>query len=226
MGAAQIDPNFFRNLKEIVLMGGIIEDRATVGRTKIKDVNLKNDHEAAFRVMTAECPVTVIHCHICTQVPFTKEHMERINFWPKNMRHIMKNAIWLEDAIHKTDSTYIWDVLVPVVITHPELFNKNPVRILSASEEDVFEGRLRITSEKEGALINIPSEILDPIKFMDVVIEAWLRFHNSLGEKQKRYSGLKNNIFATIIFKLFFKIIIPLGLRIMFKKEGQYYIEK
>ncbi len=225
-GAAQIDPNFFRNLKEIILMGGIIKDRVTIGRTKIKDVNLRNDHEAAFRVLTAECPITVINCHICKQVPFTKEHLEHVNFWPKNLIRIIKNSLWLDNTIHKTDVLYIWDVLVPVVITHPELFNKNPVRILAAREEDVNEGRLRITSENEGVLIEMPSEILDPIKFIDIVIESWLRFHNSLEENNKGYSGLKNNIFAAIIFKFLLKIITPLALRMVFKKEGQYYIEK
>ena len=185
--AAQIDPNFFRNLKAIILMGGHIEHPFTMGNLILPDVNLRRDPKATFRVFHAECPVTVINSEICKQVPFTKEHLERVNFWPNNIRHLIESLFSTYNEHTGLDLIYIWDVLVPVFLNHSDLFDKNQVRIIASNVKDIKEGHLKLTDKENGVLINMPSKILDPNLFMNIVIEAWLRLHNITMEKNKGY---------------------------------------
>ncbi len=187
-GAVQIDPNFFRNIKEIILMGGITEYPFKIRKVKLPELNLSNDLEAAFRIIHAECPITVINSEICKQVPFTQEHMEKVNFWPKKMGAIIKSLFSTYGKYWDLDFIYIWDVLVPVFLTHPELFDKNPVRIVAMNVEDINNGLLVLTDDNNGVLINMPSKVLDPNRFMNIVIETWLRFHNITMDKNKGYS--------------------------------------
>ena len=224
-GAHELYPDFFKNLKGIILMGGIIKERLTIGRTKIKDVNLRRDHKAAYTVLNAECPVTIINCHICKQVPFTKDDFEEMDFWPKNLMHILKNSVWTDHLLHKIDHTILWDLLVPVYLTNQELFDKKPVRILASKEEDVIDGRLKISPEEKGTEVHMPSKVLDPLMFKKIVIESWQRFHETTSQKVKGYPGLKNNVFIEWLTKIGLKLLTPLGLRFLYKKEGNYYIE-
>ncbi len=224
-GAAELDPNFFKNLKEIVLMGGIIKDRVTIGRTKIKDVNLRRDDIAAFHVLQADCPVTVFNCHICKQAPFTKEHLKKLEFWPKHVRQIFEDSLWLESMIHKIDHTIIWDLLVPVYLTNPELFDDNPVRIRASKEEDVRDGRLYLTNDLNSPQIQMPSKVLDPEKFVDVSIRAWKHLHEITAQKIQGYPGLKQNPVKRTMMKFFMKLLTGLFLRFVYKKEGKYYVE-
>ena len=89
-GAVQIDPNFFRNLKELIFMRGHIKHPFKMGNKSLQDFNLAFDLKAALRVFNAECPVNIINSEICTQVPFTTAHLERVNFFPETIIDLIK----------------------------------------------------------------------------------------------------------------------------------------
>ena len=186
-GAVQIDPNFFRNLKELFLMGGHIKHPFKLGKIELPDINLAFDQKATFRVLHAECPVNIINAEICTQVPFTPAHLERVNFFPETVINLIENFISVHKKYTELDHIYIWDVLVPVLFNHPELFDKNPVRINASKVEDIDYGHLVATEDEKGVLVNMPSKILDTNKFMNIVIESWQRFHNFTMDKNKGY---------------------------------------
>ncbi len=177
-GAVEIDPNFFRNLKEIFFMGGRIKHPFKMGKIEVPDINVAFDLKASFRVLHAECPVNIINSEICTQVPFTIAHLERVNFFPKKIIDLVKGFISVYKKYSGLDLIYIWDVLVPVLLTNPELFDKNLVRIIASNVEDINYGHLQITQDDNGVLVNMPYKILDPNLFMNIVIESWRRFHN------------------------------------------------
>lgn len=177
-GAVQIDPHFFRNLKELIFMGGHIKHPFKMGNIELPDINLASDLKATFRVLHAECPVNIINSEICTQVPFTTAHLERVNFFPETVIDLIKEFFSVYNKYFGLDLIYIWDVLVPVLLTNPELFDKNSVRIIASNVEDINYGHLVITKDDNGVLINMPSKILDTNKFMNNIIETWRRFHS------------------------------------------------
>ena len=177
-GAAQIDPNFFRNLKELIFMGGHINHPFKMGNKTLPDFNLAFDLKAALRVLHAECPVNLINSEICTQVPLTTAILERINFFPESVIDLIKEWFSFYKNHFDLDLIYIWDVLVPVLLTKPELFENNSVRIIATNVEDINYGHLVITKDDNGVLVNMPSKIFDPSHFMNIVIESWRRFHN------------------------------------------------
>ena len=186
-GAVQIDPNFFRNLKGLFFMGGHIKHPFKLGKIELPDINLAFDQKATFRVLHAECPVSIINSEICTQVPFTSAHLERINFFPETVINLIKSFISVHKKYADLDHINIWDVLVPVLLTNPELFDKNPVRINASKVEDIDYGHLVIIDNDIGVLVNMPSKILDPNLFMNTVIESWQRFHNLTMDKNNGY---------------------------------------
>ena len=186
-GAVQIDPNFFRNLKELVFMGGHITHPFKVGKRVMPDFNLAFDLKAALRILHAECPVNLINSEICTQVPFTTAHLERINFFPETVIDLIKEFFSFYNKYFGLDLIYIWDVLVPVLLTNPDLFDKNLVRIAASNLEDINGGHLVANGDDNGVLINMPSKILDTNKFMNNIIETWRLFHNITMNKNTGY---------------------------------------
>ena len=187
-GAIQIDPNFFRNLKELIFMGGHIKHPFKMGNKELPDINLAFDLKATFGVLHAECPVNIINSEICTQVPFTTAHLERVNFFPETIIDLIKEFFSVYNKYFGLDLIYIWDVLVPVLLTNPELFDENSVRIIASNVEDINYGHLVITKDDNGVLVNMPSKILDPTHFMNIIIESWRRFHSITMNKNTGYN--------------------------------------
>ncbi len=92
LGAYRIDPLLFANLKEIVLMGGIVEPLIINGRP-MPELNFSSDPQAAFYTLYAgapppshaagkegkstgaenRCRITVINANICLQALLTRE---------------------------------------------------------------------------------------------------------------------------------------------------------
>ncbi|MBD3195025.1 MAG: hypothetical protein GF317_08230 [Candidatus Lokiarchaeota archaeon] len=224
-GAQKIDPEFFEKVKEIILMGGITEERLTIGRTKIKDVNLRNDLTAALEVLNAKCPVIIINCHICKDLPLNKEHLKKLDFWPQIYLSKIKNEFWMHNKIHKIDHIYIWDVLVPVYLTHPEIFKDNPIHIKASNIEDLQEGSLQETDEA-GISVNMPIEVNDEKKFYETIIQTWKNLDKKVRETEHGYANFKNGSVGRSLMKALLSVMIPLLLKLMYKKKGDYYYEK
>ncbi|TXT60721.1 MAG: putative Inosine-uridine nucleoside N-ribohydrolase [Promethearchaeota archaeon] len=224
-GAHLKDPSFFENLKQIIFMGGITEDRITLGRTKIKDVNLRRDLTAALKVIKAKTKVTAITCDICKSVPLKKTHLKQLTFWPSELVKKIDYEFWMHYKIHKLNHIFIWDVLVPVYLTNPEIFAKNIVQIKSSNVNDIKNGQLRKGS-KEGNQIYMPHEIIDKKRFYEKIIATWRNLREIFEKKSKKYKILKDNKLKISIFKFFLSFIIPLSLRIMYKKQDEYFYEE
>ena len=69
---------------------------------------------------------------------------------------------------------FLWDLLPAVYISHPELFDENPVWIKS-TVVDLESGTLVLAEEGEGRRVNMPSRILDVARFYSILYEAWAR---------------------------------------------------
>jgi inosine-uridine nucleoside N-ribohydrolase len=171
--AAEMDGEFFDHVKQIAIMGGYLHP-LRVGSRDVDELNLASDPEAAHRVLNASCPVTLMNAHICLQAPFREEHLSRVQHWSEETHELLRK--WLEamQVGCDVDEFYLWDLLPAVYLSYPELFDDNPTWVRS-TVEDLETGTIVTADEGRGARINMPDNILDQDRFMEVLFEAWGR---------------------------------------------------
>lgn len=167
------DKSFFSNVKEIVVMGGVLEN-FYVGETLVEELNLACDPEASEKVLYSGTPITIMNAHVCLQAPFGKEEIERIDFWSEERKTILYN--WLENfgSSLGVDVFYLWDLLLPVYISYPDLFERNEVQ-LTSTKKDLERGFLLRGDKGRGVTVNMPMRIKDRETFIDILFDAWQR---------------------------------------------------
>lgn len=178
--AWKIDNDFFKNLKEIIIMGGITEE-LKFGDQTIDELNFSCDPEAAEKVLKSEVPVALMSGNLCLAARFGEKSWRRVNR-SKNraVRAYITDKIkpWYEYSSEMIGLTgfYMWDVVAVVYMIAPEIFPYNKRKFVS-SIEDLETGQIK-TEKAEGRLqdagiINLPSTILDTKRFKDLVFSAW-----------------------------------------------------
>jgi len=178
-GAFQIDSEFFKKTKEIVLMGGITKPLIIEGK-KMDELNFSSDPEATHVVLSSNCKVSVLTGHICLEAKFGKEEFERLmeNDSIPAYRYIKEKSYnWYKyfTNSYSTKEFYNWDTVAAVYVTNPELFEHSIENVVS-TVEDLKRGFLKIdNSSSSGYKVNIPVHIKDRSKFDEVVFDAWSR---------------------------------------------------
>jgi inosine-uridine nucleoside N-ribohydrolase len=174
-GAAKLDPGFFQNLKQIVVMGGYLHALPGSYWENIPELNLASDPEAAFAVLNAPCPVTVMNAHVCLDAPFGLPELARLEQWRgSSIYHSLHNWLLECEIGPGQPGDYLWDLLPAVYISYPGLFDDNPVWVRS-TVSDLETGTIVLGDEGDGAPINMPTRILDVDRFYAVLYEAWSR---------------------------------------------------
>ena len=171
--AKEIDPDFFKKVKQVACMGGMVHQPMKMGGLVLSELNLSADPEATFAVLHAECPVTIMNAHVCLEAPFKWRHAFQAKHWHKKIakwRNLWHFGFGLK---YRQNAFYLWDLLPAVYLTEPELFRENPVKIAS-TVEDLEDGTLVIADE--GQVVNMPDTILDPEHFYDILFDGWERF--------------------------------------------------
>lgn len=177
--AAEVDPDFFHHLKQIVCMGGYLHSLGLPGWDDVPELNLSADPEAAFAVLNAPCPFTLMNAHVCLQAPFGLRELEPIQQFDPKAYRILRDYLLAIEARHLAPRDYLWDLLPAVYISHPELFDDNPVWVRS-SVANLETGTIVVGDEGDGTLINMPTRILDLDKFYAILYDAW--YQVSLGQ--------------------------------------------
>jgi len=173
--AAEIDPGFFGNLKQIAIMGGYLEALPIPGWEQVQEVNLAGDPEGAYVTLNGGCPITLMNAQVCLAAPYGLDHLDSIQHWEGSPIH---RAIrdWLVQCEHRHSGAteFLWDVLPAVYISYPDLFDSNPVQIVS-TVDDLETGTLVLGEGGDTAPINMPLRILDVERFYEIVYEGWKR---------------------------------------------------
>ena len=152
-------------------MGGYLHP-LHIGWRNLVELNLSADPEGAFAVLNTPCPVTLMNAHVCLQAPFDWRDLERIEHWGPNMRRIVRNWLLAFGDYCGVSVFYLWDLVPAIFISHPELFDDNPVW-MNSTVTDLETGTLVVASEGEGSRVNMPERILDPEQFRAILWEAW-----------------------------------------------------
>ena len=170
--AAKLDPGFFANVKEIACMGGYLEP-IRIGWRNVGELNLSANPEASFAVLNAPCPVTLMSAQICLQAPFGWREMRRTKGWPSALRRTVRNWLLAFGIHYGVSEFYLWDLLPAVYLSlADEVFASNMVDITSTIQ-DLETGTLKYNSQLTQANVNLPTAILDPDAFYDILFAAW-----------------------------------------------------
>ena len=156
-------------------MGGYLYPLPLKGWNNVPELNLSNDPEAAYRLLKADCPVTLMNAHICLQAPFGLEELAPLAEHDRKTYFVLKEyLISCVKQIGKPED-YLWDLLPAVYISHPELFNGNKTGICSTVkdlEHGILKRCSRTGTERE---VNMPDYIIDIDQFYDILYSAWKR---------------------------------------------------
>ena len=161
--AAQIDPNFFGNLKRIVCMGGW-RGPFRLGPRRLREVNLISDARAARQVLLSKAPVCVADGDLCRQVVFDRADVAalcRVPGLPPWMRRALRRWATVCRLAGISPGICPWDLVAAAFVLEPDLFLTHPVCVRS----DVFdfaEGRLRLDRSDGCDRVTLLTHVTDP----------------------------------------------------------------
>lgn len=175
MGAYQLDSDFFKKVKQIVMMGGIEKPLLVNGKI-MNELNFSSDAEAIQTVLKVGGKLAIITGHVCLDAVFsqkTYDDMVRIvgtdiyNFIKKESKH------WIDfiGGKYDMDGFCNWDAVAAVFIDHPHLFHTEE-RHIGADLEDLKTGFLR-ENITHGRPVEIAKKIKDVEAFNQILIEGW-----------------------------------------------------
>lgn len=173
-GAYLKDNNFFKKVKEIVLMGGITEDLIFAKR-KMDELNFSCDPMATFTVLTKGKNVSVITGNNCLKVLVTREDYEKeLSDYSNPIVRYIKDKVdyWFDYNLdnYGINGTYNWDVTAAVYLMRPELFKDDRYK-MKISVKDLETGFLRASNDYNCEL-NLP--IIDKVELYNKdIYDTW-----------------------------------------------------
>jgi len=174
--AAVLDPEFFKKLRGLYLMGGVTESLFWSGR-HLAEINFALDPEAAYQAIHADCPVTIATGQAgLTAVfrspqfaalqalgdPVSRIVARKIRFWFALMR------LWFQGG-----GFAMWDSVAALALTRPELLEFERVHVAS-TRDDLRTGRLFVEVSARGP-VRLVRGVRDCDDFILTHFAAWQR---------------------------------------------------
>ncbi len=178
--AAELDRAFFSNLRQVVCMGGVLEP-LRIGGKELAELNFSADPQAAWVLLNAACPLTLMSAQVCLGARFGWNDLKRARFLDEKLRRSLCNWLLAFDTSFGGAEFYLWDLLPAVFLSFPELFDRCEVAITSTLA-DLCQGALLVSPrEDRRRTVNLPSCIADLARFKSVLFEAWERTGGTRG---------------------------------------------
>ena len=170
-GAAQVDPEFFNNVKEIALMGGITRSLVINGRI-MNELNFSCDAEASTMVLGAPCPVVDATAHACLPAVFTKQlFADRLGADHWLVQECESWFDWMTKG-YAMAAFICWDIVAAATLVQPELFDFASMQV-TLNERLLRVGYLEAAADDAPqSTIMIPA-IKDVDAFRDACFAAW-----------------------------------------------------
>lgn len=177
-GAWKHNPEFFHQVKSIVLMGGTTEPLIFAKR-EMDELNFSCDPLATYTTLTSGTNVAVITGNNCLKVLFTREEYEReLSDLSKGVVRLIKNETdyWFDNNWDEygIPGYYNWDAIAAAYMMHPELFEIQRVD-MQLSTEKLTKGRLILAEDetKKNCTLKIPV-IRDADEFRRNLYDTWM----------------------------------------------------
>lgn len=158
--AMQRDPDFTRNVKAIVIMGGSLEEGGNI--TPFAEANIYHDPHAADIVMQAGEKVTLVGLDVTHQILCTPKDFTAIAAQSPELGGMLRDMSHFYIAFYKRmrdfEGCSLHDPAAVIACTHPQHFERRKVAIrVSCEGEDI------------GATLAAPDSVRAPVNVcMDV----------------------------------------------------------
>lgn len=169
--AGRLDPSFFTRIKQIICMGGKVQ-QLKIGWRDLFELNFSANPQAAYTVLTAPCELTLMSSHVCTQASLDRHSIDQLTFWSPSFRCMLKRWLLAFGAYCGTNVFYLWDLFPVVYMTNPEIFEVASVH-LASDVHDLGKGKLVTTRNPQYPRVNFPINIVDKEGFYKVIMEGW-----------------------------------------------------
>ena len=169
--ASRLDPDFYNNIEEIVVMGGYTKPMK-LGYRDLAELNFSANPQAAHSVLHAPCPVTVFSGQACLDAPFGLKDILAINYWQRKLKWTLIQWLIAFGLYTGKFVFYLWDLLPAVYLTMPELFSFEEFRV-GSSLEDLETGMLIEGNAATDPVIKLATGIKDRQTFYDHLDETW-----------------------------------------------------
>lgn len=181
---------FYKFLKGLYIMGGIVEDFFVNG-VALDELNFSSNPLAAYDVFRNGERITLLNAHTTATALFRKKEIHKIkNDGGRVFSYIDKNIEFWVDKMYKKfgiDGFCNWDIAAAIAITHPGLFINQEVTI-NPSLEKMKKGDINLVSRNIEAIdklkgertISMPSAIKDIDVFNETIFEAWHNLQSKL----------------------------------------------
>lgn len=179
--ASALDPDFFRKVRSLYLMGGVT-GKLTWNERPLAERNFSRDPEAAYAAIQSDCPTTIALGEAgltavfrspqfaalqALEGPVPRLIARRIRVWFGLMR------LWFGD-----DGFPMWESVAALAITHPELFEFKRGH-LPVTVEDLRTGRLVLDPSRAGP-VRLVEGVRDYDAFIRAHFAAWQRLNRSI----------------------------------------------
>jgi purine nucleosidase len=172
--AAALDPDFFKKLRGLYVMGGVIEPLIWNGR-KLEELNFALDPEAAYRTVYAECPLTIAPGQPGLTAIFRGPQLAALQTLRDPVSRLISHRVrsWfaLMRLYFRTGGFALWGSVAALMLTQPGLFEYERGYVIS-TRDDLRAGRLVVTPGKLGP-VRIVHRVLDYDRFINVHFAAW-----------------------------------------------------
>lgn len=177
--AHKCDPEFYNNLDEIYLMGGVVKPLLING-VEVKELNFACNAEAAYDVLSSNCKISLLNGHVTADAIFGKEELEELSKREGKTYRFIEDSIdhWVKRINDKfgIDGFCNWDMAAAIFMSHKELFSNDVVKI-NPTVESLKNGDLNL-DEMGAKEIIMPENILDMKKFNSLIFDAFESFQN------------------------------------------------
>lgn len=138
--AIQLDPDFVKNVKAIVVMGGSLEEGGNI--TPHAEANFYHDPHAADLVMGSGAPVTMIGLDVTHQILCREEDFAAIASAAPRLGGMLQemSRFYLEfyRSVGKIDGCSLHDPAAVIACSHPELFTTRSVPLMVSTEGETI----------------------------------------------------------------------------------------
>lgn len=180
--AEELDPGFFHRLAGIYLMGGYLAPLRFRSR-EVEELNFSADPQAAWRVLTAPCLVTVMSAQLCLAAKFGMRNLIAHNRGPRGLRRIVQRWYVEFSRFVGESGFYLWDLVPAVAVVTPARVPASYRRLRSGVDElrvgrlalDVVDPHDAGADPSEPGVISVPERIRNRRRFAGDCAAAWSR---------------------------------------------------
>ncbi|GAA0746108.1 nucleoside hydrolase [Clostridium oceanicum] len=175
-GAYLYDENFYKNVKNIIIMGGVL-NKLSLGGVNIKELNLSCDYEAAYEVLKSKANITLFTGEVCLKALFGEKELDKLKGSDNKVYSYIYNNIkdWYSIMYEKFGMKGFcnWDAAAALYIVHKELFKTENVYI-NPIKTQLKEGIINIDSNNKNKYkVTMATDLVDLDKFNDLLLKSW-----------------------------------------------------